>query len=257
MKIQSKKQLDRCLRQAAEEYTKRTEAEELRREVDLRAVRSPAPDESFRQEVSAPEPDEDRCQTVLHLHRREKRRKNLQRVALFLVCLLGLGTAVALPKISAAGSDKIVRTEFSDGMTIEYKSRPGSQQQEGGFFVCPEDRLPAGYHQVDCLWFMPDYRLTYFRTDPEGENPPIQISFRYQWVKGSQIFTCRSSKYPPVHSECRVNANPADFFEDPRAGGNNTLVWLDQERSVLFVLEGPADLQTLLQIAEGVVPENE
>ena len=88
----------------------------------------------------------------------------------------------------------------------------------------------------------------------ETESPRCVI-FGYRRMSGDRITWIAGDEY--TYEAVTVNGLPGDFYETTEENGASTLLWFDEERDLLFSLDSDLDRETILQMAESVVPAGE
>lgn len=105
--------------------------------------------------------------------------------------------------------------------------------------------LPEGYDMTEITELSTMCVVSY-------ENGDSQIIFSYEWLTDDghlQIFF-REQGY--TYRETEVGGHAAELYLTNDPADSNVLIWIDEERDILFEINALADADTLIALAESV-----
>lgn len=119
-----------------------------------------------------------------------------------------------------------------------------------------EDRQPTTPPDIEFTWLPDDFQIqTVFCDD---KTTIILLSGKDGTIVFEQI-SSESSDYTEAfsagykHEQTKINGNPADVYWESDTDNSNTLLWMNEDRTILYNLSGAYDVKILIKIAEGIV----
>lgn len=167
----------------------------------------------------------------------------LKRVAMFFLALLvGASVWLAVDEGARAAFQRwwreITKTEavyqFSgnaEGVLPRYEMT----WMPEGFSIVEEDTIDED-----------EIRFTYYLSENDD------LSFQYSWMfDGTTTFISNPNGVPDTE-ECKISGMQAWFYPAGEDSIMNSLIWTDEERSIVFSIDSSLDKDTMLRIAESV-----
>ena len=119
-----------------------------------------------------------------------------------------------------------------------------------------EDRQPTTTPDIEFTWLPDDFQIqTVFCND---KTIIILLSGKEGTIVFEQ-FGSESADYTEAfsagykHEQTKIKGNPADVYWGSDTDNSNTLLWMNEDRSILYNLSGAYDVKILIKIAEGIV----
>lgn len=69
----------------------------------------------------------------------------------------------------------------------------------------------------------------------------------------AMTITQHGTEEPTIHD---INGNQGKFYQPDEISGSSSLVWVDENAAVVFIIEGNISEQEMLHISGGVIPSN-
>lgn len=69
----------------------------------------------------------------------------------------------------------------------------------------------------------------------------------------AMTITQHGTDEPTIHN---INGNQGKFYQPDEISGSSSLVWVDENAAVVFIIEGNISEQEMLHISRGVIPSN-
>lgn len=111
--------------------------------------------------------------------------------------------------------------------------------------------LPEGFVLVDSDHsdeFGFDYY--YYENAETGQVFYINCNF----MKDSAMtITQHGAEEPTIHD---INGNQGKFYQPDEISGSSSLIWVDENSAVVFIIEGNISEQEMLHISRGIIPSN-
>lgn len=187
--------------------------------------------------------DEYLCMVEQVKKQRRTWRVALKRVAMFFLALLvGASVWIAVDEGARAAFQRwwreVTKTEavyqFSgnaEGVLPRYEMT----WMPEGFSIVEEDTIDED-----------EIRFTYYLSENDD------LSFQYSWMfDGTSTFIFNPNGVPDAE-ECKINGMQAWFYPAGEDSIMNSLIWTDEERSIVFSIDSSLDKDTMLRIAESV-----
>lgn len=90
----------------------------------------------------------------------------------------------------------------------------------------------------------------YYENAETGQVFYINCNF----MKNSAMtITQHGAEEPTIHD---INGNQGKFYQPDEISGSSSLVWVDENAAVVFIIEGNISEQEMLHISRGVIPSN-
>lgn len=169
----------------------------------------------------------------------------LQRVASFLIVLfLGFMTVLAISPTVRAAVFGWIREQYDSFVAYYFEDDTASVAHPTAYYI---SNLPSDFSEItisdEVGYHMEVYidsngNLLYFLYSFTPENPSFYVE-----EEGSII------------EQVTVFGNPADLYIAQNNTQNNSLVWCDEEHSVIFYLSAVMEKDDLLALAESVQPK--
>lgn len=184
----------------------------------------------------------------------QKRRRRVaaqrmwQRVAVvFLVVFLSAATWLS---VDVQAREKLFQwtKEVVDNIIVHHVDGGNIEAAFSGYEPTwlPEGFVLADRDHSDEFGF--DYY--YYENAKTGQVFYINCNF----MKDSAMtITQHGTEEPTIHD---INGNQGKFYLPDEISGSSSLVWVDENAAVVFIIEGNISEQEMLHIAKGIIPSN-
>lgn len=180
--------------------------------------------------------------------RKAAARRVWQRVAV--VLLVMLLSATTWLTVDTHAREKLFRwtKEVVDNIIVHHLDGGDIDEVFSGY---EPTWLPEGFVLVDSDHsdeFGFDYY--YYENAETGQVFYINCNF----MKDSAMtITQHGAEEPTIHD---INGNQGKFYQPDEISGSSSLIWVDENSAVVFIIEGNISEQEMLHISRGIIPSN-
>ena len=165
----------------------------------------------------------------------------MQRVASFLLVLfLGFMTVLAVSPVARAAFASWVRETYESFFVYSFTAEAEGPIPNMEYYI-PE--IPDGY--VETVASLHDYGGLYIYVNEDD----AVIVLTYAYGDGSAFFV---EKEGYTVKPITVAGHPGEMYLDHISDPNKGIVWIDEEKQIMFSITGPLTEEELLALAESV-----
>ena len=187
---------------------------------------------------------EEKMEKIIHKEKQRKNYRILKKIAsVLLILFIGAGSVFILNSEARASFSNWMKKVYEEYVVYSFKGDDVDNLEENDYKIA---NLPKGYVEVKSIELSSGKMIMY-----ENEQGDF-INLSYDVPSNSSIAIV-GTEYKIIST--KVGKFSADFylFEDPQEG--NSIIWIDDERNVLFQIDGRFDENEIISLAESVVEQ--